>query len=151
MPIPRLIHPTPVTIQRQVANETIFDPVSREPVRQIWKEGQGPGLGTATTLKAQVNWNLGEMERPELHPGGPDIKSYGYLLFRIKDLKKAGLMTDNGDGTFERQIKRGDLITRIGITRVKLYVVFFRDTGHYPDQGGATLLEVDFQDRQPDA
>lgn len=149
MPIPNLIHPVPVTIQRQDASITLFDPVDRQPVRQMWKRGQGPGTGADETLSAQVNWNDGKLGEPKLSPGGVEEKSEGYFLVRVIDLIGAGIATENADGTVDFGIKRGDRITRIGRRKVDLYVAWFRDVAFYPDQGGGTLLEVQFVDRNP--
>jgi len=147
--LPNLIHPIPIKIQRVNPGVTVIDPVAREPVRQLWKAGQGPGTGTVTELVAQVNWNQGHVAKPKFHPGGPEEESMGYILFRVFDLLTAGVATDNGDGTVEVGIVRGDRIVQIGIRQTNLYVLFFRDVAGYPDQGGTTLLEADFSDRQP--
>lgn len=147
--IPNLIHPVPVKIQRINRAVTIMDPVAREPVRQLWKDGEGPGTGTTTELVAQVSFLDGKIGKPDLEPGGPAEHTTGYLLFRYVDLIAAGVATDNGDGTITVGIVRGDRIVQIGTRVVNLYVHHFKDVGHYPDQSGASLLEVDFTDRQP--
>ena len=149
MPLPNLIHPIPITIQRQLPAATVFDDKDRQPVRQLWKKGQGPGTGSEETFEAQVNWNDGAIGKPILNPGGVEEKSKGYLLARVVDLITAGIAVENGDGTVDFGIKRGDRITRIGIRRVELYVGWFRDAAHYPDQGGSTLLEINILDRNP--
>jgi hypothetical protein len=137
-----------VTLQRAVRAATVFDPVAREPVRQLWHAGEGPGLGSAVDLLAQVNWDReGRIGEPRSHAGGVQETTTGYLLFRVADLLAAGVATANSDGTLNLGIARGDRITRIGRRAVDLYVTFFRDVGNYPDQGGATLLEVQFADR----
>ena len=66
MPIPNLIHPVPVTIQRQRASLTVFDKRDRQPVRQVWKRGQGPGTGDEEILAAQVSFNSGAIGKPRL-------------------------------------------------------------------------------------
>lgn len=147
--IPNLIHPIPVTIQRQSAAATVFDHRAREPVRQLWKAGEGPGTGTAVDLVAQVNWNEGGVAKPKVNPEGVEEMSEGYLLFRLVDLLNAGVAVDNGDGTVDFGLLRGDRIVRIGRRRTNLYVLFFRDVAGYQDQGGCTLLEVDFSSRAP--
>jgi hypothetical protein len=148
--IPNLIHPIPVRIQRRNVAATVFDARAREPVRQLWKSGQGPGTGDAVDLVAQVNWNQKDgVANPTVRPGGVEEKSEGYLLFRLVDLLAAGIATENGDGTVEFGLDRGDRIVRIGRRRTNLFVVFFRDVAGYEDQGGCTLLEVDFSSRQP--
>jgi len=147
--LPNLIHPLPVTVRRRSNSSTLFDPVAREPVRQLWKAGQGPGLGTELELEAQVHFGDGFIKKPTLDPGAPREASKGYLLFRLVDLVAAGVATDNGDGTVEFGLARGDLIVRVGRRRTKLYILYFKDAAGYPDQDGCTLLEVDFGDRQP--
>lgn len=148
--IPNLIHPIPITIQRQNVAATVYDPRAREPVRQLWKAGEGPGTGDATDLVAQVNWNREDgLAKPVVQPGGVVETSEGYLLFRLVDIIAAGVATEETDGTVTFGIDRGDRITRIGRRRTNLYVIFFRDVAGYDDQGGCTLLEVDFSSRAP--
>ncbi len=148
--IPNLIHPIPVRVQRQLAAATTFDDRGREPVRQLWKRGQGPGTGTAEDLVAQVHWNQDmKIGEPENRASGTERRTEGYLLFRLIDLLAAGIATDHGDGTVDFGFKRGDRIVRIGRRRLNVYVTFFRDVASYPDQEGATLLEVNFSDRAP--
>ena len=147
MPIPNLIHPIPVVLERKVEGSTLFDPVAREPVRQVWRLGGGPGLDVPTEAVAQVNFNQGKIKKPHYHPGGVEEKWMGYLLFRVVDLVGGGLATENPDGTLTLFISRGDRISRIGRRATSLYVAWFRDVAGYPDQGGLTLLEADFTDR----
>ncbi len=147
--IPRLIHPVPIEIQRIDHSVTILDPYAREPVRQLWKEGQGPGLGSNTLLSGQMNFNKGNIDKPVLSPGGVEEHSKGYILLRMIDLIISGIATEAADGTIEIAISRGDLIVRIGRRVTKYYVLFFRDVGGYTDQIGGTLLEVNFADRKP--
>lgn len=149
MTVPNLIHPIPVEIQRVVTGITLMDPISREPVRQLWKSGQGPGTGTVLSMDAQVNWLDGKVASPKLTRGGVEEKSEGYLLLRVFDLLAEGVVTENVDGTYYLGIVRGDRIVRIGRRRTNLYVLFFRDVGNYPDELGSTLLEVHFADRTP--
>jgi hypothetical protein len=145
--IPNLIHPVPVTIQRMEPNATLLDPVAREPVRQMWRNDCGPGTLAPLQLEAQVNWNDGEMARPTFPAGGAEEEWKGYLVFRVVDLVAAGVAVENPDGTLQISLARGDRIVRIGRRVVDLYVLWFRDIAAYPDQGGATLLEVTFNDR----
>lgn len=147
--IPQLIHPIPVTIQRQNSAATTFDARAREPVRQLWKAGEGPGTGVATELVAQVNWNNGEVAKPKVNPEGVEEMSEGYLLFRIVDLVAKGVAIERPDGTVDFGLLRGDRIVRIGRRRTNIYVLFFRDVAGYTDQDGCTLLEVDFSSRAP--
>lgn len=145
--IPNLIHSVPVEIQRMERAVTVLDPVAREPVRQVWRNDGGPGTGAPLSLEAQVNWNDGHIAKPTFPPGGVEEEWKGYLLFRVVDLVAAGVATEESDGTLIIAIVRGDRIVRIGRRTVNLYVLQFRDVAAYPDQGGATLLEVRFSDR----
>jgi hypothetical protein len=147
--IPNLIHPIPVTIQRRSDAVTTFDARAREPIRQLWKAGQGPGTGTELELEAQVNWNQGHVANPTAPPGGVEEESEGYLLFRLVDLIDRGVAVEAADGTVAFGLARGDKIVRIGRRRVNLYAVFFRDVAGYTDQVGCTLLELDFSSRAP--
>jgi hypothetical protein len=149
VPVPTLIHKVPVTIQRASAAITVFDQRAREPVRQLWKAGQGPGTDAALELEAQVNWNDGRVAEPTLRPGGAEEESEGYLVFRLVDLLDRGVAVDHGDGTVDFGLARGDKIVRIGRRRTNLWVLFFRDFAGYTDQDGCTLLEVDFASRAP--
>lgn len=152
MTIPNLLHPVPVTIARRIQGATIEDPVGRAPYLKVWREGQFPGADPGTVVQAQVNWNDGSMARPRrFNPSGVEEESTGYILLRYVDLVAAGLATEESNGTITNTIKRGDHITRIGRTAVNLHVLWFRDVAFYPDQGGATLLEIDFADRSPDS
>jgi hypothetical protein len=151
MPVPNLIHPIPIHLQRENEAATIFNSRGREPVRQMWKRGQGPGTGTEDELVGQINWNDGAIKKPEAPSGGVREKSDGYVLFRFVDLLEAGIATENADGTITLGIDRGDKIVRVGRRRVELFVTYFRDIANYPDQGGGTILEVNFEDREASA
>lgn len=144
-----LIQPVPVVVQRINQAVTKFDSVAREPVRQLWRAGEAPGTGTAVTLSCQVNWNSGKFAKPTFEKGGPELHYDGYVLTRFADLLADGIATDNGDGTVELGIARGDRIVQIGRLRTNLYVSYFRIAGHWTDQLGGALLEIDFVDRAP--
>lgn len=145
--IPRLIHPVPAIIQRMNRAVTVLDPVAREPVRQVWRAGEGPGTGSESTLQAQVTFTEGAIGRPTYLPGGVEERWLGYLTVRVIDLIRAGIATVNSDGAIELGIARGDRIRRIGWRTTDVYVAWFVDEGHYPDQGGATLIRIHFKDR----
>jgi hypothetical protein len=147
--IPNLIHPIPVRIQRRNEAVTVFDRRAREPIRQLWKAGEGPGTGDAIDLVAQVNWNDGHVAKPVFRSGGAEEESEGYLLFRLVDLVSRGVATERSDGTVIFGIDRGDRIVRIGRRSTNLYALFFRDVAGYPDQDGCTLFEVNFGSRPP--
>lgn len=147
--IPTLIHPVPVWIQRKVEASSVLDPVAREPVRQVWRTGGGPGLGAEVEVPAQVSFNTddGFIARPKTHPGGTVEEWSGYLLLRVVDLISSGLATEEVDGTLTVHLARGDRVSRVGRRVTDLFVTSFRDVASYPDQGGATLLEVRFSSR----
>lgn len=148
--IPSLIHPVPVHLRRKNVAASTFDARGREPVRQLWRAGDGPGTGVEAALEGQLNWNDGKIKRPKLPAGsGAREESDGYVLFRVVDLVSAGVATENADGTVDFGIVRGDKIVRVGRRVVSLYVTFLRDVAGYDDQGGGTLLEVNFKDRAP--
>jgi|GEM_PF-3415399 len=150
MPIPTLIHPLPCTIRRQNASVTRYDARAREPVLTLWRSGDAPDTGSEVELEAQVNWNAGHVAKPSFKSGGgPEFEYKGYLLVRLVDLIADGIATENVDGTVDFGIARGDRIVKIGRRAVNLYVVYFRDVAGYQDQGGHTLLEIDFDDRSP--
>ena len=150
MPIPSLIHPVPCVIRRVNPGVTKFDPRAREPVRRLWRSGDAPDTGNEISLNCQVNWNQGHIAKPLLAPGaGPELNYQGYLLIRLVDLIASGVATENGDGTVDFGLARGDRIVRIGRRRTNLFAVWFRDVAFYPDQLGGTLLEIDFSDRAP--
>ncbi len=151
MPIPNLIHPVPVKIRRIRRDLSVEDSVAREPVRQLWRDGDGPGTGSETELRGQVNFNDGRQAKPKFAPGGVEEETVGYVLFRVQDLLAAGVATDNGDGTVDFGLERGDRITQVGRRRTNYYVAWFRDVASYDDRGGATLLEVQFMDRHPES
>ena len=117
----------------------------------MWKQGQGPGTGSATELIAQVNYNSGQIGKPRYEPTGVEEKTLGYLLFRFVDLVAAGVATENPDGTISAGLARGDKISRIGRRKTNLYITFFRDVAGYDDVQELTLLEANFSDRSPKA
>lgn len=147
--IPMLIHEVPVVVRRAAAGVTTEDAVAREPVRQLWRRGEGPGTGEEETLSAQVNWNAGKRGKPEPGSAGTREESDGYLVFRVIDLLDRGVATEAADGSIDFGFARGDRIVRIGRRKVNLYVTFFRDVAGYEDQSGCTLLKVNFVDRAP--
>lgn len=142
-----LIHPVPLTIQRKDNASTVFDSISREPVRQVWRTGEGPGLSAEVTLEGQVHWSDGKVKFPVVHPAGIEEQWKGYVLVSLAELESLGLASEDADGVLTISVSRGDRISRIGRRSCNLYVAWFRDLAHYPDIGGAGLLEIDFADR----
>jgi len=147
--IPKLIHPVPCILRRINTSVTTYDQYAREPVRRLWRSGDGQDTGSEITLQAQVNWNDGKYQKPMIKMGGGvEVESDGYLLVRVFDLINDGIASESG-GVVNYGISRNDRIVQIGRRNVNLYVVFFRDVAFYPDRAGGTLLEIDFASRSP--
>ena len=131
MPLPNLIHPVRVSIQKMDKSATTFDADAREPVRSA------PRAATIT-LNAQVSLRSTERS-PDL--GGLVSENVGgYLLFRVVDLTAKSYTPSIGDK-----------IVSIGHRSVELYILQSEDLGHYPGQMGATLVKAYFEDRRPAA
>lgn len=134
MPIPRLIHPTTVTIEQLDRAATLYDDDAREPIGQAARKAP-------VVLQAQVLWGGGgaQEDSPDPQEAGIREKSSGYLLFRVVDLAAAAVT-----------LQREDRITSIGILAgLNLYLTEFHPMAYYPDQGGHTLLKCFFEDRAP--
>lgn len=129
MPVPRLIHPVPVTVQQIDTGATIYDDDAREPIQQAARP-------VSKTLNGQVKWQSqfsGESTR-----GGTVEGASGYVLFRQVDLDANALV-----------LQDEDRISRIGTRDTDVYISQLRPVGHYPDQGGHTMIKAFFGDRQP--
>lgn len=127
--IPTLIHPILIQLAQIDRDSSIYDDSAREVIGNIATE-------TVTTLQAQVSFK--QIDKPDPQYSGVREKSLGYLLFRFLDL-----------GTASITLKRGDRIRKIGNRNVNYFLHYFQDCGHYPDQGGATLVKAYFVDRHP--
>lgn len=101
----------------------------REPVQQAARMAEFTMLG-------QVSWKVDKRLDPAA--GGAREDSIGYIVFRVVDLKARN-----------QTIERGDRFTKVGLVDTDLYVVNVTPMGHWPDQGGATLMHAHFTDRQP--
>jgi hypothetical protein len=130
MPQPRLLHPVTVIVEQFDASKTIYDPDSREPVKQAVRKQQ-------YTLPGQAKWGVhDEAVATEL---GLQDREAGYVLFRVKDANTIGYTP-----------KRLDRIIRIGIlTGLDLYIDSIVPLGHYPDRGGHSLFKCLFVDKAP--
>lgn len=125
---PRLIHPIRVTLEQLDTTNTRYDPITREPI---------PGAArTIRNLVAQIKWFTERELRG--NDAGPQPESKGYLLFRRDDLINAGIT-----------IQDGDKVVKLGHRDALLYITGTVPMGHYPDQGGHTLLKANFADREP--
>lgn len=130
MPLPNLVHPVSVTIQKSDKSNSVFDTDAREPIRVVRR--------TSVTISAQVS-----MRRTSPDPSVGGLLSErvgGYLIARVIDLNAL---------SYSPTI--GDKITNIGHRTVDLYLSQVEDLGHYPGQNGATLLKIYFEDRRPAA
>lgn len=128
MPIPNLLHPVPIDVVSIDSANTVQDDNHRESVQQ--------SVTTSTLgVPGQVKWFSEEME---VDAGGRKVKATGYVLFRYLDLTARGVT-----------LKFNNRFTKIGNTICLVFVVGFTPAGHYPDQGGATMVKAFFNDRQP--
>lgn len=129
-PLPRLIHPIPVTIEPLSRSTTEYDDDLREPV------GETSYGAPITGLEAQ-NKDIDD-DVPKPRGEGVVEVTKGYLLFRQIDI----------DGVYTPL--RGDRVTRIGNrTGLDLYVTKMQYRAHYPDQGGHSLVKIWYADRGP--
>lgn len=132
MPLPRLIHPVPVVIEQADPAGRVYDRDAREPIHGA--------RGTAiVNIDAQIQW--GTKGAPEYEGTGVRERSDGYILVRLYDLNAKGVT-----------LKRGDRIISTGaglglITGLDLFLLRMQPAGHWPDQGGSTLLRWFFEDR----
>ena len=129
MPVPRLIHPVNITVQREDKAATIVDEDFREPVQKAARK-------TEFIAKGQVHWGADEKLDPNF--GGSREDSDGWVLFRYADLRAIG-----------EEVKRGDRFTKLGLIDTDVYVVEVKPMGHWQDQSGATIMRAYFKDRQP--
>jgi len=132
--LPNLIHPVPVQIKQLLRTTTPVDPDYEEPIQQA-------SLGPAVSVPGQVKWTMDERLRTSLT--GAEVESQGYILFRRADLRAKGVA----------ELKQNDRIVAVGVGAnerlVDLYITGIRFEGHFPDQGGATLVKAFFRDRDP--
>ena len=129
MPLPRLIHPVPILIRLSDDDETFFDDDAREPVQKMARK-------PTVQLDGQVRWPR-SVDPDPVNAG--DVKdSRGYILFRQKDIDDAGVV-----------LSKGDNIIKIGKLDSNEYINEFEPLGHYPDQGGHTLLKAYYAGRAP--
>lgn len=129
MVLPNLIHPVPVIVQQKDDSSTFVDDDFREPVQQSARL-------VDVTVPGQIKWfNEDELQ---VNHGGVEVEADGYVLFRRVDLAALGVTLNLND----RFIKLANVET-------DLYIVGFRPEGHWPDQGGSTLLKAFFRDRTP--
>lgn len=127
--IPRLLHPVPVTIEQIDRGETLYDEDAREPIQQAARK-------VSKTIPGQVKWFSQFDDKPTR--AGTIENASGYVLFRQVDLT-----------AYAVELATEDRFSRIGTRDTDVYVVSLRPVGHYPDQGGHTMIKAFFKDRQP--
>jgi hypothetical protein len=112
-----------------------MDTDAGEPVGRVTRD-------PSVTVDGQISW---KSDVTEMTIGGKVYKVDGYVVFRIVDLAAQSITPD--------QIGEGTKITRIGTGTGQhddtFYVYRTDRRGHYPDQGGATLLKVWYGRRRP--
>jgi hypothetical protein len=88
-------------------------------------------------------------ERRIFGRGNDRRQSHGYVLFRLVDVRAAA----NRAGFGQYRLKQNDRFLKFGVgpnaVETDLYIVDLRYSGHYPDQGGASLVKAFFEDRNP--
>ncbi len=129
--LPNLIHPVPISLQVITRSATIYDEDMREPVQQSAR-------GATVIVSGQVKWGLDQSFGSQRV--GPAADSDGYVLFRLVDLAAA---------TPPVTLQRDDRFIRLGTIDVDVYITGLRYEGHYPDQGGPSLVKAFFKDRLP--
>jgi hypothetical protein len=127
MPVPNLLHPVKITLQRRNVTDTLFDEDMREPIGQT-------SYYAEETLMGQVSWE--NKDNVYVDEKGTQLKAIGYVLFRYVDLESAGIV-----------LKYQDRIKKIGRHEEELYIIKTKPMGHYPDQDGASLIRAYFVDR----
>jgi hypothetical protein len=134
MPQPRLIHPIAISIEVLERSQTLVDEDYREPVSYAAR-------GNVVVVNGQLHWTIDDRLRQTLV--GPEREATGYVTFRTLDLRTAGVGS----------LQQGDRFTTFGkgarAMDVDCYVVGLRLQGHWPDQGGATLVKAFFRDHSP--
>lgn len=125
---PRLLHPVPVELEQIDKPGTVYDEDGREPVQQAARRA-------AVRLPAQLKFDDSETLRPTTT--GPTSGADGYALFRMKDLKTAGIT-----------LRIGDRLRLAGDVPLDVYIDRLQPIGHLP-RWNSTLVRAYFSDRQP--
>jgi len=129
MTVPNLLHAVPVELVQIDTASTLWDEDAREAVQQASRS-------TPITLQGQVKW--GAVEEVEMERQGVAEGADGYVLFRKIDLDALGIV-----------LAPNDRFTKIGHIETDVYILKLQPMGHYPDQGGHTLVRAWFEDRTP--
>lgn len=135
MPLPRLLHKTPVYIRQIDRKFTArYDHNLKEPIGQVRRPS------VPIKLIAQVH--IGATDNPTASAGGVTEDSRGYCLFRTADLRDADVTLDRGDQIVQMGDPPNDRAT-------DYYITHFDWKGHYAQHGGPTLVKAFFSDRHP--
>lgn len=136
---PNLLHPVPVTFARLVSDQTVVDLDARELVH-----GSQESVAETYVVDGQVHW--GNLMSAQPQPGGARHNADGYILCRWADVVAAI------GGDMSKFFNDGDRVKAIGDYLPSgggFYIHRVTPLGHYPDQGGATLVKFHLQDREP--
>jgi len=129
---PQLIHPIPVKIAPCRKDETVWDNDAREPIGNVLTD-------PIVDLVAQISWNTEESVSDKT---GNIIHVDGYLLFLRDDLKAKEVVINEGDRIVSIGEGDSEVLMSSWIWKVQR-------RGHYPNQGGWTMLKAWFKDKKP--
>ncbi len=130
MPIPRLLHPVPVTLEQVDRSASFFDTAAREPI-------QGVVYKAPVILQGQVRWNA-QADLKAMQSIGFAADSYGYVLFAYPELNAKAI-----------ELTIGDRLILVGFVVAQIYITKLEPIAHYSAQGGPTLLKAWCNDRSP--
>lgn len=141
MTLPNLRNPVDTEIKPLDKSKTKYNNRRRENVNIIRRS-------PTITIKSQIVYFRSSTAASQDNPnwegaqniglGGVVEESDGYIVVRFKDLTALGY-----------DPKRGDKISKLAQLDVDYFVTGKRPGAHYPDQGGFTLLQIFFRDRNP--
>lgn len=112
-----------------------MDADAREPMH-----GARSTTADVVIIKAQISW--GDRGRVQNEMAGVEEKSDGYILCRWSDLRAKG-------GPFKRGDKIASIGTGLNALVTDLYITKNEPMGHWPDQGGTSIVRFHFSDRNP--
>lgn len=133
MPIPNLIHPIPIEIQKIQRASTMYDEDAREPIQFAKRKA-------TLIVPGQVKW--ASQFKLEQSRAGVIEGASGYILFRQVDL-------DAAEGGLGIELEQNDRFVKIGLRAADVYIIDLTPTGHYPDVLGHTMIKAWFADRGP--
>lgn len=135
MPIPNLIHPIAVVVEKINRTAQAVDPDTRAPLI-----GASGGASDRVTFKAQVYFYKRNV--PTMKEAGMAIDTKGTITARIADLRRAGIT-----------LARGDKVVQLGGGVNAISCVYWltsdKPMASYDDVNGFTLIKWEFSDRCP--